>query len=228
MTSINQAIYIPGSNTYKFSPTTGPTLSITDAPADTNWPRWAILHDGINYRLYTFKGSSPNTLYQFGWNGEAYQYGYNSEPELTIHDIPEDTDISSVSMTFGESNYRLYFRQLGNPTQLYQFEWDINEMAYVPCPDEVFQLPILGFPADTDWNRWSICNSGEANYHLYTGKLGSSNEIYQGGWTGSAYEYGGNNTYNVLSLENLPSDSNFGSLEVLHDGTDYRLYLQTL
>ncbi len=131
-------------------------------------------------------------------------------------------------MVHGEGAYRLYLRQLGNPTQLYQFVWDSEANQYTPGPNpESSQLKISGFPDDTDWSRWSMLHDGE-NYRIYAFKLGSNNEIYQGAWNGSEYKYGYNNSYKVLSLKEIPSDSNLASIEMLHDGSDYRLYMQTL
>ncbi|NEZ62679.1 hypothetical protein D0962_07770 [Leptolyngbyaceae cyanobacterium CCMR0082] len=228
MVSVHQAIHIAGTNTYKFGPPKGLTLPISNAPADTDWQRWAMLHDGVDYRLYTFKDNSPDTLYQFGWTGQALQYGHKSVPQLTIQDIPQDADTRSFSVTYGEDNYRLYLRQFGHPTQLYQFEWNVAAMAYMPCSGKRFQLQIPGFPPDTDWHRWSILNSGGTTYHLYAAKLGSNHEIYEGSWHSPEDDYGDSDTYNIFTLEGMPPDSNLASLEVLHDGIDYRLYLQTL
>lgn len=226
MNSVNQAIYVPGTTVYQFGTDKGPNLPITGAPADTNWRRWSMLHDGNTYRMYFFKGSTNNTLYQFGWDGSSYKYGYESEPELTVTGIPEDADTSSFSMVHGEGEYHLYFHQLGNPTRLYQFLW--NSGNYTPGPNsESLQLQVSGFPDDTDWSRWSMLNDGE-NYRIYAFKLGSNNEIYQGAWNGSKYEYGYNNSYKVLSLEETPANSNLANMEMLHDGSDYRLYVQTV
>ena len=228
MNSVNQAVYVPGTQVYQFGTNKGPNLPITGAPADTNWRRWSMLHDGKIYRMYFFKGSTNNTLYQFGWDGSSYKYGHESEPELTVTGIPEDADTSSFSMVYGEGEYRLYFRQLGNPTCLYQFLWDETAGHYAPFSNpESFKLQVSGFPDDTDWSRWSMLNDGE-NYRIYAFKLGSNNEIYQGAWNGSEYEYGYNGSYKVLYLKDTPANSDLASMAMLHDSSDYRLYVQTL
>lgn len=222
MTSINQAVYVPGTNSYKFLQDESANLPIVKAPADANWQRWSMLHDGETYRMYCFKGSTKDTLYQFGWNGSQYQYGYQSEPELTITGIPEDADTSSFSMVYGENNYYLYFHQLSNPTKLYQFLWDKNTAKYVPGPT----LSVSGFPNDTDWSRWSMLNDGK-NYHIYAFKLDSNSEFYQGAWTGSEYKYGYESS-KVLTLEATPSNSDLTNMAMLHDGSDYHFYLKAL
>ncbi|HNG61479.1 MAG TPA: hypothetical protein PKZ52_16770, partial [Cellvibrionaceae bacterium] len=78
--SLNQGAYVPGTTTYQYGYNSIPNIQISGAPADTDFKRSAMLHDGSTYRLYFFKKNSTNTLYQFGWNGSVYQYGYNSIP----------------------------------------------------------------------------------------------------------------------------------------------------
>ncbi|MGD1701186.1 hypothetical protein [Dapis sp. BLCC M229] len=94
MTFINQALYVPNSTTYKFLSDAGADLSVVDAPSDANWRRWSMLHDGSDYRMYCFKGTTSDTLYQFGWDGSSYKYGHNSYRVLTISGIPDDADTS--------------------------------------------------------------------------------------------------------------------------------------
>ena len=48
--------------------------------------------------IYEFYSPDNNKLYQFAWNGSAYQYGHNSIPELTLTNIPADADASSFAM----------------------------------------------------------------------------------------------------------------------------------
>ncbi|NEP73255.1 MAG: hypothetical protein F6K25_15105 [Okeania sp. SIO2G4] len=207
-----------------------------------------------------FKGSTNDTLYQFIWDGNSYRYGHNnSYPKLNITGIPDDADTSSFSMLYGQEHYRLYFRQLGNPTKLYefiwddadtssfsmlygeeyhrlylrqlgnpnklyQFLWDREAESYIPAPT----LSVSGFPDDTDWSRWSMLNDGN-DYRIYAFKLGSNNEFYQGAWNGSEYKYGYKSANcQVLTLENTPSNSNLASMAMLHDGSEYRFYMQTL
>ncbi|NET78729.1 hypothetical protein [Okeania sp. SIO1F9] len=222
MTSVNQAVYVPNSTIYRFLSDASGNLPVVDAPSDANWRRWSMLHDGSDYRMYCFKGSTSDKIYQFGWDGRSYKYGHNSIPELTISSIPDDADTSSFSMLYGQSNYRFYFRQLGNPNQLYQFVWNQSARSYV----YYCTLPVSGFPDDTDWSRWSMLNDG-SDYRIYAFKLGSNSEFYQGAWNGREYQFG-YKSIQVLTLENTPSNSNLASMSMLHDGGDYRFYMLTL
>lgn len=226
MASINQAAYVPGSTTYRFGYNSIPNMPITGAPGDANLARWSMLHDGSDYRLYCFKGSTNNTLYQFAWNGSSYEFGYKSIKELTLTNMPEDADASSASMLFGDGNYRCYLRKLGDPTTLYQFAW-VNGTAKYEWGQgaSIPSLSVTDFPDDTDWSRWSMLNDG--SYRIYAMKLGSNTEFYQGSWNGSSYQFG-HNSIKTLTLEETPSNSNLASMSMLHDGSAYRFYLQTV
>jgi hypothetical protein len=126
MPSLNQFAYVQGTNDYVWgSGGSIPNIPITGAPADTNFARWAMLNDGTTFRLYFFKGSSRDTLYQFGFDGSSYAYGYNSIPVLTLTNIPADADMGSFAMLWDGNDYRLYVKRLGFPDTLYQ-------AAYVP------------------------------------------------------------------------------------------------
>lgn len=227
MSSVNQAAYVPGSTIYRFGFDSIPNIPIIGGPADTNCRRWAMLHDGSAYRMYFFKGSSRDKIYQFAFNGIAYQYGHDSIPELTLTNMPADADPSSFSMLHSGPNYHLYLRRLGDPTVLYQFLWvpGTNNYEYGRSP-AIPQLPVTGFPGDTDWARWSMLHDGSA-YRLYAFKLGSNTQFYQGSWNGTSYQYG-HDSIPVLTLEATPTNSNLASMAMLHDGSAYRFYLQTL
>ena len=227
MSSVNQAAYVRGSATYQFGYNSIPNIPITGAPADTNWRRWAMLHDGTTYRMYFFKGSTHNTLYQFAWNGSSYEFGHNSIPELTLLNIPEDADTSSFSMLYSGAGYHLYLRQLGNPNRLYQFLWEPGTSHYTfGLSPAIPELEVAGFPADTDWARWSMLHDGN-DYRLYAFKLGSNTEFYQGAWNGKQYAFG-YNSIEKLKLAGTPANSQMASIAMLYDGGDYRFYVQTV
>jgi hypothetical protein len=215
MPSVNQAAYVPGSTTYRFGFRSIPRIPITGAPADTNWRRWAMLHDGSAYRMYFFKGSTRDTLYQFAWNGSSYDFGHRSIPELTLTNIPADADPSSFSMLHSGNLYHLYLRRLGDPQLLYQFLWVPGTTTYewgrAPA---IPTLEVAGFPSDTDWARWMMLHDGAA-YRLYAFKLGSNTHLY------------GHRSIPVLTLDGTPADSNLASAAMLHDGSAYRFYFQT-
>lgn len=225
--SVNQAAYVSGTTVYRFGYHSIPNIPITGAPADTNWRRWSMLHDGSAYRMYFFKGSTNNRLYQFSWNGSSYAFGHNSIPELTLTNSPSDADASSFSMLHSGSNYHLYLRRLGNPTLLYQYLWVPGTSNYeFGRSPAIPELNVAGFPGDTDWARWSMLHDN-SDFRLYAFKLGSNTQFYQGAWNGSVYQFG-HNSIPQLTLEGTPANTNLASMAMLHDNSDYRFYMQTL
>jgi hypothetical protein len=230
MSSVNQAAFVPATTNYQFGFHSIPNITITGAPADTNWRRWAMLWDGSTYRMYFFRGSTNNTLYQFGFNptAGAYQYSYNSIPVLTLTNIPADADMGSFGMLWDGSAYRLYVRQLGNPALLYQAAYVPSSTQYQFGYNSIPSIPVTGFPANTDFSRWNMLSDGSA-YRIYFMQLGSNTTLYQGSFNPSAtaYQYAFNSIPN-LTLVGTPSNSNLASFAMLNDRTDYRFYFQTL
>jgi hypothetical protein len=227
MPSVNQFAYVPGSTNYQWGYGGAiPNIPITGAPADTNFNRFAMLFDGSTYRMYFFKGSTNNTLYQFGFNGSSYAYGFNSIPVLTLTNIPADADTASFAMLHDGSAYRLYVRRLGNPTVLYQAAWVPGSTNYQFGYNSIPQINVTSFPNDADFSRWSMLHDGSA-YRLYTMKLGSNTNLYQGSFNGSSYQYGFN-SIPVLNLTGTPANSNLARFAMLYGQNNYRFYFQTL
>jgi hypothetical protein len=228
MTSLHQGAWVPGTTAYQYGFNSIPTIPITGAPADANFARWAMLHDGSNYRLYVFKGSTSDTLYQFAWDGTSYAYGYNSIPVLTLTGAPADVDAGSISMLHSGGAYHAYLRRLGEPTTLYQFIWVPGTTTYQwAYPGFYPSLPVTGFPADTDWSRWEMLHDG-STYRIYAFRYGSNDRLLQGSWNAGAGEYQyAYNSIPELQLVGYPADSDVGRSAMLHDGSDYRFYFQT-
>ncbi|MDI9339571.1 MAG: hypothetical protein QM534_03290 [Sediminibacterium sp.] len=227
--SVNQFAYVPNTSNYQWGYGGSiPNIPITGAPADTNFSRFAMLNDGSTYRMYFFKGSSNNTLYQFAFNGTSYAYGYNSIPVLTLTNIPADADMSSFAMLHDGAAYRLYVRRLGNPTLLYQAAYVPGSTNYQFGYNSIPQIPVTGFPNDADFSRWSMLFDGSA-YRIYTMKLGSNTVLYQGSFNrgANAYQYAFN-SIPALNLVGTPANSNLARFAMLYGQNNYRFYFQTL
>lgn len=232
MPSVNQFAYVPNSTRYQFGYGGSiPNIPVNKMPADTNWTRWTMLNDGEYYRMYFFKGSSADTIYQAAFNYEttAYEFGYNSIPELKITGAPADADASSFSMLYdgSTSTYRLYLRRLGSPTVLYQFGFNKATGNYEYGYNSIPTLNVTGAPPDTDWHRWSMLFDG-SDYRLYAFKVGSNDTFYQFAYNRQTnhYEYG-YNSIPVLTVTEAPPNSNVTSVSLLYGQNDYRLYFQT-
>jgi hypothetical protein len=217
-TSLNQAGF--NGSTYQFGHDSIPNITFTGAPADTDFSRWAMLHDGRTYRLYFWRASG-SSIYQFGFNPSTstYEFGYDSIPEIGITGIPADADTSSFKMLHDGANYRLYLRGFDR-TKLYQFAFDGSTYAFGYRSISVLNTD--GAPADADFDRWAMLHDG-TTYRQYIGKLGTEDQIYQFGFNGRSYLFG-YNSISVLSITGMPESSETESFSMLHDGRTYRFY----
>lgn len=224
--SLNQAAYVAGTSTYRFGHNSIPNMVIADAPADADYTRWAMLHDGAVYRLYLFKQNTNDTLYQFGFNSRTrqYEYGHQSIPELKLTNIPDDADTSRFAMLHDGRTYRLYFRARSNIFTMYQFGYNPSTQNYEYGHNSIPSLFITGAPADVDTSRWAMLHDG-SDYRLYLGKTGDENTMYQFGFNPSSIDYEfGYRSITQLTLADTPEDSFKDDFAMLHDGADYRFY----
>lgn len=226
-TALNQAAY-EGGVTYRYGHNSIPKIVFTGAPADTDFTRSAMLHDGSTYRLYFFKQGSDDTLYQFGFNPSTvkYEYGYKSIPQLKLTGIPADADTSNFAMLHDGSDYRLYLRSKTNIATMYQFAYNSSTQDYEFGYRSIDILHITMAPADVDHSRWGMLFDG-STYRLYLGKAGAEDRLYQFAFNRASldYEYGFN-SIPQLTIADMPADSIKTDFTMLHDGSDYRFYYQ--
>lgn len=225
--SLNQAAWVSGTSHYTYGHNSIPNLYITGAPDDTDWSRWAMLHDGSRYRLYFFKQGSNDTLYQFAYNPASsdYEFGFDSIDVLTITGAPTDADAGSIAMLHDGTDYRLYMRSKSVPGKLYQFAWKSGTSNYVYGYHSIPALSVTGMPADVDFSRWGMLHDG-SDYRFYAFKQGSDTTFYQAAWTGSTYAYG-YNSIAQMTVQSMPDNSDTSDFAMLHDGSDYRFYFLT-
>ena len=109
----------------------------------------------------------------------------------------------------------------------------LNQFAYVPGTanyqfgyNSIPNMLITNAPGDTDWARWAMLYDG-AFYRLYFFQRLSNDTLYQFAFNRatSAYEYGFN-SIPVLRLTGTPPGTSADSFAMLHDGSNYRLYLR--
>ncbi|MGX5203202.1 PKD domain-containing protein [Aliikangiella sp. IMCC44632] len=105
-TTMYYFVYEPNSGDISFRG----ELYITGVPADADWDRWAMLHDGSFYRLYVSKANSNSILYQSAYNPSSgnWEYGYRSYPEIYILGMPTNSDTRSFKMLHDSVDYRFY------------------------------------------------------------------------------------------------------------------------
>lgn len=226
--TLRQGVYKPGSGEYEYGYGGAiQNLVISGAPDDTDYSRWAMLHDGTTYRLYFFKKDSNDTLYQFGYNPASadYEYGYGSIATLKLTNAPADADASSFAMLHDGSKYRLYMRSHSNPAKIHQFVYRTDRATYeYGYGNALPVMNIAGAPADTDFSHWAMLHDGSA-YRYYAFQDGSDDDFYQFSFNPATanYQYG-YNSIAEMSIEEMPDTAESGSFAMLHDGSKYRFY----
>lgn len=110
----------------------------------------------------------------------------------------------------------------------------VNQAAYVNGTTEyrfghnsIPNMKVTGAPANVGFGRFAMLHDG-STYRLYLPKRGSKNTLYQFGFNRSTnrYEYG-YNSIKELKIVGMPADANTNSYAMLHDGSDYRLYMRS-
>lgn len=215
-----EAIY--GAGAYQYTN----EYNITMAPDDVDWDRWGILHDGADSRLYFMKAGTDNTLYQFALNPLSgdYEYGYNSLTPITLTNIPDDADPSSIAMSnvgvVVSTSYYAHMKSLSMDGRIYTFRFNGSVYAYERSYD------ITGAPADTDWSRWAML-IGDGVSRFYAGSTSDDALIYQFKYnsTTQMYEWGFGGAVASISILYMPADSELSNFSMHSSGVSgYRFY----
>ncbi|MEM7292300.1 MAG: hypothetical protein AAF420_02735, partial [Pseudomonadota bacterium] len=202
-----------------------PNIDLDGAPANTDYSRWAMLHDGTRYRLYFFIEGSDTQLHQFAFNPTTniYEYDFDSVNPINLIGAPADANPESIAMLHDGATYRLYMRGISNPTTLYQFAW--NGAAYEYGFNSIDMIPITNAPVGTDLDGWAMLHDGAA-YRLYAYDTSAPDQLFQFSFNGSSYEFG-HNSISVLAITDMPASADRSDFAMLHDGSAYRFYYQT-
>ena len=223
--SLNQAAF--NGADYQYGYNSIENIPLVGAPEDTDRSRFAMLHDGITFRIYFFKKGANDRIYQFGFNSATgnYEFGFDSIAELTITGMPSDADSSTFAMLHDGATFRLYMKGTSNPSLLYQAAWNGSEYEY--GFDSIEMIDITGAPADSDWNRWAMLHDG-TDFRFYVFQNGSSTNFYQFAFNSASqdYEYGHLSIANLSVIE-MPANSDSSNFAMLHDLSNYRFYFQT-
>lgn len=230
--SLNQAGFSLRTSTYVYGVGNLQNIRIAKLAQDADQYRYAMLHDGTQ-RLFMFKGDQNTTLYMYGYNPNTglFEPGYNGEFTYGFDALPEFADTSSFAMLSsnelinGERAMHLFMRDLKDPRIMYQFLYDNKTKKFVFALNGakgVFR--ITGAPADLDWDRWGMLHDGLA-YRLYFARANVDNKMYQFALNPATKDYEfGFNSIDLLTIENMPTDSYKENFAMLHDGRYYRFY----
>lgn len=208
---------------YEYGLNSLPKITISGAPGDIDWNRWAILNDGSDYRLYFMPKGKSDRLYQFGFNEitNSYEYGYRSMPIIPIVGLPQNTNVNSFSILYDGYDYRLYFKSSSN-FSLYQCSFDEQKMQYEYGLKSIPEIFITNAPTDIDLGSWSMLFDG-SSYRLYFASKKNQFKLYQFSYNGETYEYGYNSTP-ILNVIGMPLKNYVKKFNITYDGMDYRYY----
>jgi len=105
--TLYQFAFDPTTQEYRFGHRSQQVIQVTGMPADTDWSRWAMVHDGSDYRFYALRRGGAS-LYQAAWDVRAasYRYGFNSIAEIPIRGGPRD--LTDFAMLHDGISFRLY------------------------------------------------------------------------------------------------------------------------
>lgn len=221
-----QGSYVSGTENYAYGHNSIPSIPVTGAPKDTDWNRWAMLHDGSTYRLYAFQSGSRTTFYQFGFNisSGTYEFGYQSIPVLTLSGVPASASTQQFAMLHDGTTYRLYLQDQNDRTVLHQFGFNPRSETYEYGNNSIATLRIIGMPRDTDWRRWALLHDG-SDYRFYAFQQGSNRNFYQAAYDSSKQKYVfGYRSIPQLALNGFPSGIGTENFAMLHDRDAYRFY----
>lgn len=166
----NDTLYQFGFNSsigaYQFGHQSISVLKLTNIPDDADTSQFAMLHDGTTYRLYLKAKSNAFTMYQFGYNGQSYQFAHNSIPVLFITGAPADVDHSRWAILHDGSNYRLYLGKQGNEDVMYQFAYHASSSDYEYGYNSIDQLTLVDTPISSYTDDFAMLHDG-SDYRFY-------------------------------------------------------------
>ena len=160
---------------------------------------------------------SEFTLRQFGFNRStsAYQYGHDSIPEISLVDLPADTDWLRTAMCY-DGQYQWFAFKAGSSDTLYKAEWNGTAYKYTGEP-----FTLSGTPDGASTRNLAMLYDG-ADTRLYLmSRTGAS--LYQFSLDGTTFVFG-RNSIPEIPVNNFPEDADLARFGMLHDGSDYRFY----
>lgn len=226
--SLNQGAFNNATGMIEFGYESIATIPITGAPDGIDWTKWAMLFDGIAYRLFFMSERGATELHQFAFNygTESYEYGFNSAPVIPISGVPDDADPSRIAMLHDGVGSRLFFLSDDAPLGLHQFAFNSATEEFEYGFNLSPEVKIVGGPAADDFSGWAMLH-GTGDYRMFAFSSPAKDAISQYVWNGTDYEYGFNSNPEI-GLDGFPADSDPSDFAMLHDGIELRFYFLTM
>ena len=204
-------------------------LDITGGPADTDWNRWAMLNDNGSFRLYFMQAGSDDTIYQFVYNPatQDYEYGLGAAiDQIGITGAPADADMSSFAMLYSGTSYRLYAQSASDPLRIHQFVYNPATESYeYGLGAAIEEIDVTMFPGATDFSGWGMLWEDDT-YRFYAFSDAAHDAVAQGAYNSASGDY----EYDFMSIPvidiiGFPADTNTDDFAMVHDGSEFRLYM---
>ena len=167
-TTLYQFGYNPNTATYEYGYNSINELTITNRPTDADPNSFAMLHDGVDYRLYMRSIRNPARIYQFAFNRSTsrYEYGYRSIPVIDVTGAPTDIDWDRWGMLHDGSVYRHYVFKKGSEKTFYQFGFNPGASDYQYGYRSIPTLNVENMPSNSDSNSFAMLHD-KVDYHFY-------------------------------------------------------------
>lgn len=223
--SLEQAAIQPDTGDFVFGFNSISRIPIAGAPADTDFTRMAMLHDGSDYQLYALVAGSTSDLYRFVYDAATRQYvhdGTSSTSSLSISGLSDSAEPISIAMLHDRSDQLLFVRSAIDQNTLKRFALDVSTNTFEPTRAQGPTVRIANAPTHTDVTRWAVLHDGETT-RLYQGSKIDSTRLYSFDLDASM------NTYfydpdRDAELVGTPASSTTDDFVMLHDGSASRFY----
>lgn len=212
---------------YRFDDDEEASIPVLEAPADTDWRRWAMLHDGTRARLYAFRSGTVDELYPFAYDEDAgaFRWRFDSTDMIEVVGAPATADSSRFAMLHDGQTYRLYMPDSQDQRILHQFAFDSEAGHYAYGHRSAPRVYLNRFPRDADHGRLAMLHDG-TDQRAFLFLAGRHDFLVQGAFDAEAGEFRyGFRSEPRLRLDELPADANTSAPAMLFDGEHHRLYL---
>lgn len=165
--TLYQFAYNSATEQYEYGFNSIEILRITGAPGDADASSFAMLHDGIDYRLYMRSASNPDLIHQFAFNTatDNYEYGFNSIPSIPVSGFPATADATRWAMVHDGLDFRLYRYDSGGGG-FFQAAYNVDTETYEYGYESIERLDLVGTPSDSDTSSFAMLHDG-LNFRFY-------------------------------------------------------------
>jgi hypothetical protein len=158
--------YNAATGTYQRGYPSAASIPLKGLNADMDLSSFAMLRGESTWRLYLKSREDPKSLYQFGYDGSALRFGYDSIPVVTLTGLPGDADLSRWAMHYGGGTYRVMVGRHGTTTSYYQLGYRPGTPRYEYGYASTDVVTVEGMPSGAITTRFASLYA-DGLYRLY-------------------------------------------------------------